>query len=121
MPLFFPFMLLRLAQSLSCIFDCLVYFLLDSIIKLETEFPWGFAESFGAPLLRSCDARRPSLHIIGPMQTGHQGGAFLGTELLRLPSIDKCCVGGGRDSRVPSKKQDSVLVSGEGFEATLGG
>ena len=93
----------------------LVYFLLDSIITLETEFPRGFAEAFGAPLLRSCDARRPSLHIIGPRQTGHQGGAFLGTELLRLPPIiDKCCVGGGRDSRAPSKKQDSVLVSGLG-------
>ena len=61
------------------------------------------------------------MHIIGPRQTGHQGGAFLGTELLRLPPIDECCVGGGRDSRVPSKKQDSVLVSGYGFEATLGG
>ena len=101
-----------LLNHCNCLVIQVVYFLLNNIIKLETEFPWGFAESFGAPLLRSCDARRPSLHIIGPRQTGHQGGAFLGTELLRLPPIDKCCVGGSRDSRVPSKKQDSVLVSG---------
>ena len=48
----------------------LLYF--SRYIKLETEFPRGLSETFGVPLLRDCDASRPSFHIITSLHPGHQ-------------------------------------------------